>query len=170
AQQLQQQLPDIQFYLPISLQSYQQQIEATVKSYGLQVNFIKGSALTAIAAADLAITKSGTVNLEIALLNVPQVILYRVSPLTMWVARKILKFDVRFISPPNLLLEKASVPELLQETATPDRICQESLDILLNPEIRQHIFEDYQQLRAILGEPGVCDRAAQAIFDFAPKK
>ena len=45
-------------------------------------------------AADLAITKSGTVNLEIALLNVPQVVIYRINPVTAWIARKILRFSI----------------------------------------------------------------------------
>ena len=126
--------------------------------------------LTAIAAADLAITKSGTVNLEIALLNIPQVILYRVSPLTMWIARWVLKFNLPFVSPANIVLNRKIVPELLQENATPANIVQESLDLLLNGDRRQQMGKDYQALRQTLGEPGVCDRAAQAILEFATKK
>ncbi len=114
----------------------------------------------------MAITKSGTVNLEIALLNVPQVILYRVSPLTMWIARKILKFDVPFVAPPNIVLGQEIVPELLQEAATPEAIFQQALDILTNPERRQTISDNYQQLKNTLGETGVCDRAALEIFNF----
>ena len=167
AQQLQQTLPDIQFYLPISLDAYRDQIESTVKNYGLNVTLLQRSTLEAIAAADLAITKSGTVNLEIALLKVPQVVLYRVSPLTMWVARKILKFNIPFVSPPNIVMQREIVPELLQETATPARICQESLAFLTQPERRQTILDDYHQLKKALGETGVCDRAAQEILAFA---
>ncbi len=166
AQKLQQALPHIQFYLPISLEAYRQRIEETVKGYGLQVTFLPGLTLAAIAAADLAITKSGTVNLEIALLNVPQVILYRVSPFTMFIARRLFRFDIPFVSPPNIVMKRQIVPELLQEAATPDRIYQESLKFLQQPDIRQTLHQDYQQLRATLGEVGVCDRAAQEIFQF----
>jgi lipid-A-disaccharide synthase len=165
AQQLQGKLPDVTFLLPVSLAAYRRQIEATLAQYQLTVRLIDNQdTLTAIAAADLAITKSGTVNLEIALLNVPQVILYRVSPVTMWIARRILKFDLPFVSPPNLVLNRQIVPELLQEAATPDRIVQESLDLLLNGDRRQHISQAYQTLRQQLGETGVCDRAALAIL------
>jgi lipid-A-disaccharide synthase len=166
ARQLQEKLPQIHFWLPISLETYRDRIEQTVKNYGLNVTLLKGQTLEAIAASDLAITKSGTVNLEIALLNVPQVILYRVSPLTMWIARKILKFDVPFVAPPNIVLGREIVPELLQEAATPEGIFQQALDILSNPERRQRILDNYQLLKNTLGETGVCDRAALEIFNF----
>ena len=93
-------------------------------------------------------------------------ILYRVSPLTMWIARKILKFDVAFVAPPNIVLGQEIVPELLQEAATPEAIFQQALDILTNPERRQIISGHYQQLKNALGETGVCDRAALEIFNF----
>lgn len=166
AQQLQEKLPEVTFLLPVSLAAYREQIEATVAQYQLAVKLIENKdTLTAIAAADLAITKSGTVNLEIALLNIPQVILYRVSPLTMWVARRVLKFNLPFVSPANIVLNRQIVPELLQEAATSDRVVHESLELLLNGDRRQHITQEYQTLRQRLGEPGVCDRAALAILE-----
>ncbi|MFM1843655.1 MAG: Lipid-A-disaccharide synthase [Cyanobacteriota bacterium] len=171
AQQLQRKLRDLTFLLPVSLAAYREQIEATLGQYQLTVRLIDSrDTLTAIAAADLAITKSGTVNLEIALLNIPQVILYRVSPLTMWIARRVLKFNLPFVSPANIVLNRKIVPELLQENATPSHIVQESLELLLNGDRRQQIHQDYQTLRHALGEPGVCARAAQVILKFAIKK
>ncbi|MEB3160229.1 MAG: lipid-A-disaccharide synthase [Synechocystis sp.] len=171
ARELQNQLPDVTFLLPISLAAYREQIEATLAQYQLNVTLIESrDTLMAIAAADLAITKSGTVNLEIALLKIPQVIIYRVSPLTMWVARRVLKFNLPFVSPVNILLNQKVVPELLQENATANHIVKESLDLLLNGDRRQQIHQDYQTLRQALGEPGVCARAAQVILEFATKK
>ncbi|MFM7577576.1 MAG: lipid-A-disaccharide synthase, partial [Microcystaceae cyanobacterium] len=99
-------------------------------------------------------------------LNVPQVILYRVSPFTMFVARRLLRFDIPFVSPPNIVLQRQIVPELLQEAATPDNIYQEALKFLQQPARREKLQADYQQLRTTLGEVGVCDRAAQEIFQF----
>lgn len=171
AKEIQAKLPDIKFLLPVSLAAYQEQIEQTLKKFNLSAQLLDGKeTLMAIAGADLAITKSGTVNLEIALLNVPQVILYRVSSLTMWVARKILKFDLPFVSPTNIVLNREIMPELLQEAATPENIAQAGLELLLNGDRRKKIAQDYQELRQALGETGVCDRAAQAILEFATKK
>lgn len=170
ARQIQEKLPQAHFFLPVSLEVYRSKIEAAMEAYGLRATLLEGRALEAIAAADLAITKSGTVNLEIALANVPQVVLYRVNPSTMWIARKLLKFSIPFMSPPNLVAMKAIVPELLQEEATPERIVQESLDLLLNSDRRERLFRDYCEMRSCLGELGVCDRAAKEILEMLDGK
>ena len=164
AQAIQAKLPGVNFLIPLSLEIYRQPIEQAIQNYGLRATVLSGQTLEAIAAADLAITKSGTVNLEIALLNVPQVVLYRVSRVTEWLAKNILKFSVTFISPPNLVANKQIVPELLQEQATPENITQAALELLLNSQRRQQTLADYQQLRSCLGEVGVSDRAAQEIL------
>jgi lipid-A-disaccharide synthase len=167
AQQIQTQLPQIKFWIPLSLEDYRDALEQAIQHYGLRATLVsqaEQSSQTVIAAADLAIAKSGTVNLETALLNVPQVITYRLNPITAWIAQHLLKFDIAFASPPNLVLMEAIIPELLQSDATPERIGQESLDILLSPERRQKMLLGYQRMRQALGEEGVCDRVAQEIF------
>lgn len=164
AQQIQTKLPQVHFWIPLSLEIYRQSIEQAIQRYGLRATLVSEKTQEVLAAADLAITKSGTVNLEIALLNVPQVVLYRVSPLTAWIVRTFLKFSIPFMSPPNLVEMKPIVPELLQEQATPENIQQTALELLLNPIRRQQIMSDYQKMRQSLGEVGVCDRAAQEIF------
>lgn len=165
AQQIQTHHPKVQFYIPLSWEKYRPTLETEIQRYGLRAKLVEASqSRMAIAAADLAITKSGTVNLEIALLNVPQVVLYRVSPLTAWIARHLLKFSIPFMSAPNLVLMKSIVPELLQEQASATNIVREALDLLENPQRREQMQQDYQQMRDALGEPGVCDRAAQIIL------
>lgn len=161
---IQAKLPQVHFWIPLSLEIYRQPIEQAIQDYGLRATVVSGQTQEAIAAADLAITKSGTVNLEIALLNVPQVVLYRVSPVTAWIARTFLKFSIPYMSPPNLVEMKPIVPELLQEQATPENIQHAALELLLNPSRRQQTLADYQQMRRSLGKVGVSDRAAQEIF------
>nr|WP_290228438.1 lipid-A-disaccharide synthase [Trichocoleus desertorum] len=188
AQQIQAQLPQVHFWIPVSLEAYRQPIEQAIQHYGLRATLLAGQGLAgqglagqvsnskfeesitlrAIAAADLAIGKSGTVNLEIALLNVPQVVLYRVGAVTAWIARHILKFSIPFMSPPNLVEMKAVVPEFLQDQATPDNIAQAGLELLLNPARRQQTLNDYQAMRQAIGEVGACDRAAKEILQLLP--
>ena len=167
ARELQAKLPDIHYLIPVSLNIYHQAIADAVKTYNLSATILEGKTLEAIAAADLAITKSGTVNLEIALLNVPQVVLYRINPFTAWIARNLLGFSVPLMSPPNLIVQKKIVPELQQEEATEERIIEESLDLLGNKVKREQILADYKNMRSLLGEVGVCDRAADAILQIA---
>ncbi len=152
------------FWIPLSQDAFRPAIEAAIQQYGLRATIVSSPTTDVLAAADLAITKSGTVNLELALLNVPQVVFYRVSLFTYWVARTFFKFAIPFMSPPNLVLMRSIVPELLQEQATPANIVREALALLFNPERRQQTLADYQEMRQLLGEVGVCDRAAKEIL------
>jgi lipid-A-disaccharide synthase len=170
AKEIQAKLPQVNFLIPVSLTIYRDAIEEAVKSYGLQATILEGKTLEAIAAADLAITKSGTVNLEIALLNVPQVVLYRIHPFTAWIARKLLGFSVPLMSPPNLVVNREIIPEFQQEEATAANIAAESLEILFNRDKQAQILADYQQMRSLLGKVGVCDRAAKEILQIAAQK
>ena len=150
AKAIQTKLPQVHFWIPLSLEIYREPIEQAIQRYGLQATLLSSQTQEALAAADLAITKSGTVNLEIALLNVPQVVLYRVSPFTAWFARTLLKFSIPFMSPPNLVEMKPIVPELLQEQATPENIQHAALELLLNPSRREQTLADYQEMRRAL--------------------
>ncbi|WP_375511402.1 lipid-A-disaccharide synthase [uncultured Nostoc sp.] len=164
AQTIQAKLPEVHFWIPLSLEVYRQPIEQAIERYGLRATIISGQQMEVFAAADLAISKSGTVNLELALLNVPQVVVYRLSSLTAWIARKILKGSISFASPANLVVMKPIVPEFLQEQATPENIIQAAMELLLNPSRREQTLADYKEMRQSLGEVGVCDRVAQEIL------
>jgi lipid-A-disaccharide synthase len=168
AQNIQAKLPHVHFWIPLSLDMYRQEIEKAIQRYNLQATVVSGQQKEVLAAADLAITKCGTVNLELALLNVPQVVMYRISPVTNWVARTFLKIDMRFASPANLVVMESIVPEFIQEQATPENLTQAAMELLLNPECRQKTIEDYQQMRQFLGEVGVTDKAAKEILQMLP--
>ncbi|MEL6438736.1 MAG: lipid-A-disaccharide synthase [Cyanobacteria bacterium J06621_8] len=163
AQQIVQKMPQVKLLIPVSLSSYREAIATAVEQYQLPAQIIEGQSLEAIAAADLALTKSGTVNLEIALLNIPQVVMYRINPLTAWIGRR-LGFKVPLMSPPNLVLNRLLVPELQQEAVTADNIAAEAIKLLTDDGARSKITQGYQEMRSLLGDVGVCDRVAQEIF------
>jgi lipid-A-disaccharide synthase len=163
AQQILQQMPEVKFLLPVSLSSYCSAITAAVAEYNLPVQILDGKTLDAIASADLAIAKSGTVNLEIALLNIPQVVIYRIHPLTAWIGRR-MGFKVPLMSPPNLVVNRLIVPELQQEEVTAENITREAIKLLANSDIQPEITAGYQEMRSLLGTVGVCDRVAAEIF------
>ncbi|BAY46137.1 lipid-A-disaccharide synthase [Scytonema sp. HK-05] len=168
AQVIQAKLPQVHFWIPLSLEIYREAIERAIQQYGLRGSVVSGKTQEVLAAADMAITKSGTVNLELALLNVPQVVLYRLHPITAWIARTVLRGSIPFASPPNLVMMKPIVPELLQEQATPENITQAALELLLNSERKEQMLADYQEMQQRLGEVGVCDRAAKEILQMLP--
>lgn len=165
AKNLQEKLPQIHFRIPLSLEIYRNQIEQAVQKYGLRATVISGLQKEVLASADLAITKCGTVNLELGLLKIPQVVLYRLHPFTYWVAMNILKVTFPFASPVNLVAMEEIVPEFIQDRATAENLTSCAMELLLNPERKQKMQEDYESMRTHLGSVGVCDRVATEILN-----
>ncbi|MCV3215962.1 lipid-A-disaccharide synthase [Plectonema radiosum NIES-515] len=170
AQNIQAKLPEVHFWIPLSLEIYRDFIEKAIQRYHLRATVVSGQQQEIMAAADLAITKSGTVNLELSLLNVPQVVAYRLHPLTTWIARNILKGSIPFASPTNLVVMREVVPEFLQERATSENLTQAAMELLLNPSRKEQTLADYREVRQHLGEVGVCDRAACEILQLVPHR
>jgi len=165
AREIQNKIPEVHFWIPLSLEVYREEIEKQVQKFHLNATVVSSQQKEVLAAADLAITKSGTVNLELALLNIPQVVLYRLNPFTYWVAKNILKIKISYASPPNLLLMREIVPEFIQETATSENIVEAAMEFLLNEQRQQQMKADYQEMQQFVGEIGVCERAAKEILN-----
>jgi lipid-A-disaccharide synthase len=164
AREIQTKLPDVHFWIPLSLEIYREEIEKQIQKYQLRATVVSSQQKEVLAAADLAIAKSGTVNLELGLLNIPQVVLYRLNPFTYWVGKNILKVKISYASPPNLLVMREIVPEFIQETATSENIVKAAMEFLLNEQRQQQMQADYQEMQQFVGEIGVCDRAAKEIL------
>jgi lipid-A-disaccharide synthase len=112
----------------------------------------------AVRAADLVWTASGTATLETALLTRPMVIVYRMSWLTYWIARLLVR--VEHIGMVNLIAGKRLVPELIQGDFNPQRLIAESRRMLADDKLRAGIVEELTRLRERLGSPGAADRVA----------
>jgi lipid-A-disaccharide synthase len=90
------------------------------------------------------------------------VVVYRASPLTYQIAKCLVK--IPYISLVNILAGKEIVPELIQNRMTADRIAQEALAILRDPDRRDAMKQAFQAIRVSLGTPGASKRAAQFIL------
>ena len=170
AARLQARDPSLQVIVPAGLSRFEEPLAQALAAAGVQGRVIPAADADRLkpalfSAADLALGKSGTVNLELALQGVPQVVGYRVSRLTAWVARHVLRFKVDHISPVNLLLNERLVPELLQDEFTVDAFMAQALPLLEDGDCRARMQDGYRRLRETLGSPGVTDRAAAAILD-----
>ena len=164
ARLLQEAMPAVHFWVPLSSDRFREAIQQEAEAKGLKLKITQGNNYDFIAASDLVISKSGTVNLETAILDIPQLVLYRVGEVTAFIARKILNFDIPFISPVNLLEMRMLVPEYKQEDCDPKNIAREGLDLLTNQPRRQQMQIDYAQMKEKLGTPGVIQRGAHAIL------
>jgi len=167
AQKIQAVIPSVQFLVPISMPSLRPAIVSAIAESGINAQIIDGGARPAIAAADLVINKSGTVNLEVALMDVPQVVVYRLNPITARIAYYLLRFRVDYVSPVNLFVNRGIIPEFIQWEATVEAIASASLDLLQNADARATMRAGYADLREQMGQPGVCDRVANHLLEFA---
>ncbi len=119
-----------------------------------------------LAHCDAAIVASGTATLEAALAGCPMVVVYRVSPVTWWVGKLLVR--VPHYSMVNLLAGRAVVPELMQRECSPRTISDRTLSLLRSREARETMKTELRNIRARLGPPGAAERAADAIARFLP--
>lgn len=130
-------------------------LEATLGGRPVPVPVAHNDTYNLVAAADAAIVASGTATVETALLGCPMVIVYRLAPLTYWIARRLV--DVPWIGMPNIILHRAMFPELIQDQVTPAAMAAAVRDVR-----RRHaeVTAALAELRAALGTPGAAARAA----------
>jgi len=126
---------------------------------------VLGDTYNALAAADAAIICSGTATVEAALLDVPMVVVYRVSKLTALLAKPLIR--TKYFGMVNLIADREVAPELIQENFKPERIASE-IERLLDPARASQARADLAEVRRRLGPPGAVERAAEAILALLP--
>jgi lipid-A-disaccharide synthase len=141
-------------------------VSAAATTWAAPAIVLRGEAekYAAFAASNAAIAASGTVALELALAKVPHLVGYRVLPLTHWQLRRIVK--VKHIHLLNLILDRAVVPELVQQDCEPNRIAEEIERLLDDPARREAQIAACQEgLRRLgLGELRPSQRAADVVL------
>jgi lipid-A-disaccharide synthase len=123
---------------------------------------VEGDTNTVLASADVALTASGTATVQTALHDVPMVIVYRVSPMTYLLGKRLV--TVTTVGMVNLIAGEMIVPELIQDAFTPDAVAREAVSMLTDRARAARIREGLARVRARLGGPGASRRAAEAIL------
>lgn len=115
-----------------------------------------------------ALVTSGTATLETALFNIPEVVCYRGSAISFFIARKLVK--VKFISLVNLIMDKEVIKELIQSELNEANLKRELEMLLFNKEYRQTILENFSELRTKLGGAGASKKAARLMLNYLGQK
>jgi lipid-A-disaccharide synthase len=116
------------------------------------IKIIKQQAYDVIQCCDAVMTTSGTASLEIALLGVPMLIAYRLSPLSYWLGKQLVK--IPFIGLPNIIAGKQIVQELIQDAVSADSLAAEIQRLLLDSDYRTNCIGELQQVKKQLGQGG----------------
>jgi len=137
--------------------------ENGLDEYGsdLDVRLIKEDRYDMMAACDAAVVVSGTVTLELALLDTPMVVIYKVSSGTYRIGKLLVNKDLQHFSLVNLIAGREIVPELLQEDVNPDRIVKELTEILFDDQRRNEMLQGLELVRKKMGKAGASEKAAE---------
>jgi lipid-A-disaccharide synthase len=133
-----------------------------LRTVPLRAAIVEGDADTVLASADVALTASGTATVQTALHDTPMVIVYRVSPLSYRLLRRLVKVDA--IGMVNLIAGERIVPELVQDAFTAEAVAAEAVSMLTDPARAASVRSGLAKVRARLGGPGASRRAAEAIL------
>ncbi len=136
----------------LSISVYQQLLSGIAN-----IEIVSGDMKKVLAQSEAAIVTSGTATLETALLGVPQIVVYKGSPLSYQIAKRLIK--VRFISLVNLIMDRQIVPELIQDECTAEKMHQYLLQIL-TPSEYEHMLKEYKKLGEMLTTGGGAEAAA----------
>jgi lipid-A-disaccharide synthase len=126
---------------------------------------VEGDTDGVLAAADVVLTASGTATVQAAIHDVPMVVVYRLSPLTYRLGRRLVLVDT--FGMVNLIAGERLVPELIQDAFTPAAVAAEAVSLLTDADRASRIRAGLARVRARLGPPGASRRAAEAVAQVA---
>lgn len=137
---------DYQFCVPLAPNTdegkYSHYLE-TIKREGVVIK--KGESIKVLAASDMSVIASGTATLQAAFLEVPMVVIYKLSPLTYLLGRFFV--DVEHISLVNILSKRGVVLELLQQKASPEGITRELRKLIKDEPYRETMIKCFRSIK-----------------------
>lgn len=144
------------------LESY---IDAEGLSLGKEVHFVPTEkTYDLMASSFLAIAKSGTVTLELALFKVPTVVIYGIKPLDLFIAKDILRIRLPFYCIVNIIIEKEVFKELIGPYATADNLIQEAKKLFLEDTYRKSKKALCEEVAVSLGKTNASEKAASILL------
>ncbi|MEA3471229.1 MAG: lipid-A-disaccharide synthase [Thermodesulfobacteriota bacterium] len=164
AEILKERMPSVQFILPLAGTLPIEMIRTVAGHYSVDIKIVRDNTIyDAVGESNMAIVASGTATLEVALLEIPMIIVYKVSPFTYLAGR--IFIDVEHIGLVNIIAGKRVVPELIQGNADAEKIAEEAEKILSDRALANRIKGDLRGLRQRLGNPGAAERTAGLAYE-----
>lgn len=153
---------DVQFFLPRAHTIDRAELEAFIKERRVPVTITEDHTYDLMQICDVCLAASGTATLETAMMELPTILLYKVSPITYGIGKMVV--NLTHVGLPNIIAGKEVIPELLQSDVSVDSIVEHMLPLLDDLKENEHMREELRTVRDKLGEPGAVKRVAELIY------
>jgi len=160
--------PGLQCVLPLAPTISPELIQPFIDRTSLKVVVSQRDIYSILKVCDLALVASGTATLETALMGVPMVVAYRVSPLSYAIGKMVI--NVPYVSIVNLIAGEEAVPEVLQDEVTPEALAEKASMILDNEAYRKGMLRKLGKIRESMGQGGASDRTARIALNMISGK
>jgi lipid-A-disaccharide synthase len=158
AEILSEQIHPVRFAIPVASSVRKEDVEALAGRGKVRISVLADGLQQVLEEATLIITASGTVTLEAAIAATPMIIVYKMAPLSYWLARLLVR--VPHIGLANLVAGRPIVPELVQQAASAEEIASRALTMIEDPEGLEKMRFELRRVAKKLGKPGASRRVA----------
>ncbi|MEE8412020.1 MAG: lipid-A-disaccharide synthase [Acidobacteriota bacterium] len=160
--------PALEFLVPLAPSAPGCVVRDTIRDSGLErIHVHAGDFPGVLRVCAAGAVASGTASLDAAMVGLPMVVIYRMSPITYWIGKRLIQVD--HIAMPNLIAGRGIVPELLQDECNAARIAAELDRYLGDPSHAESVRNALQAVSRKLGDPGVYARAAERVLAHLPR-
>jgi len=160
-QLLQREKPELKFVLPVAPSLSRDLIEEKIQGRELDIHLVQENIYEVAAACDAVLTVSGTVTLQLALVGTPHAIVYKFSPLTYAIGRRLVNAEHGGLT--NIVAGKTVAREFIQDAATPQALVNEIRRLLDDSDYVTTMKSELARVRELLGEPGCSEKVARMI-------
>jgi lipid-A-disaccharide synthase len=164
AEKIRRELGSCRFLLPVADSIDPDLIRKRLGDNPLGIQLLEGQSYDVMNSCDMLIIASGSATLEAGIIGCPMVIIYKLNPLTYFLAK--LLVNAPLVGLVNIVAEEEVVPELIQNKVTAENISAEVLAVLRAPEKEKAIRERLLKIKNTLGKPGVMKVVAKRIAVF----
>ncbi len=169
AEKIKEKHPDIQVKILLAPTLAATDLESFVSQSSLEVEYIQAKPTRMILQCDWILSASGTATLQVALCEKPMVVMYRMNPITAFLAKALVR-SVDAFCIVNLVAERKVVPELFQEQASPEKLASHLLELIESDEKRNQMLSDLRYVKEKLGAGGATENLVSLLSKrFGPK-
>jgi lipid-A-disaccharide synthase len=168
AKRMQSRDPLIRFVLPVASSLNFEEISNLVQASDIDICVTRDEIYDVITCCDAIATCSGTVTLEIALLGTPMCIVYKVSPLSYMIMKRLV--TIPHIGLVNIVARQSLVQEFLQADANPEAVSDELFRMLDDPQYRERLRAGFDEVRNNLGPGNGAQHMAELVLSLLSKQ